>query len=185
MIIGLTGSISSGKTTTTNYLKELGYNVIDCDKISHQVLNDNAEIITNLFGVDIVENNIINRKKLGSIVFNDTTKLNELNNIIHPLVKKEVIAQLSDFCFVDCPLLFETDFIDLVDKSLLIYVDKNIQITRLMKRDNISKEECIKKINLQMPLEEKKELANFIIYNNKSKKMLYNKINDFLKEIYI
>lgn len=182
MIIGLTGSIASGKSTASSYLRKLGYNVIDCDKIAHEVLNSCTKELIDIFGSDIVDENVINRKKLGSIVFNNKELLLKLNDITHPLVKQRVIASLSDFCFIDCPLLFETDFIDLVDKTLLIYVDKETQINRLMNRDNISKEESIKKINLQMSLEEKKILSNYVICNNKSQKMLYNKLDEFLKE---
>ncbi len=183
MIIGLTGSIASGKSTVSAYLKEKGFNVIDCDKISHDVLNNNTKEIVNLFGKDILEGNNINRKRLGSIVFNNKELLNKLNNFLHPLIKKEVLNQVTDFCFIDCPLLFETDYINLVDKSLVIYTELDIQIERLMSRDNFSREEAIKRINLQMSLEEKKKLANFVIFNNKSKEILYNEINKFITEV--
>ncbi len=184
MIIGLTGSIASGKTTVSNYLKELGYNVIDCDKIAHDVLNTTAyNKIVELFGREILDNNIINRKKLGQLVFNNKVLLEKLNNITHPLVKDEVKARLSDFCFIDCPLLFETDFINLVDKSVLIYVDRDTQIKRLINRDNLTKDDSIKRIELQMSLEKKRELANYVIDNNDSKEELYLKIKEFLTEV--
>lgn len=184
MIIGLTGSIASGKSTVSLYLKNLGYNVIDCDQISHEVLNTKAySQILELFSSDILTNNVIDRAKLGAIVFNNEELLKKLNNILHPLIKEEVLKNVTEFCFIDCPLLFETDYINLVDKSLVIYTTKDVQLKRLMNRDSLSEEDALKRINLQMSLEEKKKLANYVINNNNSKEVLYNEIKNFLLEV--
>ncbi len=187
LVIGLTGGIASGKSTTSKYIKEKGYKVIDCDQISHNILlsgNCGYNALVNEFGNEILEDNEISRVKLGSIVFNDKEKLNTLNSILHPLIYNEVKNQINeDLVFIDCPLLFETNFIELCNKTLVVYVDKETQLDRLMKRNNMNKEEALNRINLQLSLEEKKNRCDYIIDNTKSIDDLHNQINEFLNKL--
>lgn len=172
-VIGITGSIGSGKSTISNHLHEMGYEIIDCDKISHDMLLPNSKgyiEVINEFGKDIIdESGYINRKKLGSIVFSKKEKLKKLNSILHPIIKEQVELEISKcqdaLIFIDCPLLFETDFIDLCDCSICVFVDMDTQIRRIMNRDKVSFPEAIKKINAQMPLKEKVKLADYVIDN--------------------
>ena len=172
-IIGLTGSIASGKSTVSNKLKQLGYKIIDCDEINHQILEQNQIGYTNVlaeFGTDILETNLeIDRKKLGSIIFNDKTAKEKLNQILHPLIKsivKEEIAKIDDgLVFLDCPLLFETDFHELCDLKVVVYVNMDMQISRLMERDGITFPEALKKIYAQMSLDDKLALADYVLDN--------------------
>ena len=172
-VIGITGSIGSGKSTVSRHLTNMGYYVIDCDKISHSVLRDNAkakEEITNEFGTDIIDQDgYISRKKLGSIIFKDKDKRIKLNGILHPKIKEEVKKEIKEsnnqIVFLDCPLLFETDFVELCDYKVVVYVDMDSQIRRIMARDNITFPEALNKINAQMPLKEKVELADYVIDN--------------------
>ncbi len=186
MVIGLTGSIASGKTLTTNYLKSLGYKVIDCDEISHQIIlkpNKGYYELINNFD-DILDNDIISRDKLRSIVFNNKEQLLKLNNILHPLIYDEVKSQITnELVFIDCPLLFETNFTSLCDETIVVTTTKEIQIDRLIKRNNISTEEAIKRIKLQMELKEKEKLATYVVNNIKDEDYLYNQINIILESI--
>lgn len=172
-IIGLTGSIASGKSTVSSKLKQLGYQVIDCDEINHSILLNGNIGYTNVvaeFGYDILnENNEIDRKKLGNIIFNDKTSKEKLNQILHPLIKrivKEEIDKVEDgLVFLDCPLLFETDFHKLCDLKIVVYVNMDLQISRLMERDGITFPEALKKIYAQMSLDDKLALADYVLDN--------------------
>ena len=172
-VIGLTGSIASGKSTVSNRLKDLGYKVIDCDEINHKLLQkDNIGYISVLeeFGSDILDSSLeIDRKKLGGIIFNNKLSKEKLNQILHPLIKscvKEEIEKVEDgLVFLDCPLLFETDFYELCDAKIVVYVNLDTQIHRLMERDGITFPEALKKIYAQMSLDEKLALADYVLDN--------------------
>ena len=172
-VIGITGSIGTGKSTVARKLVDLGYEVIDCDLIGHNILNKNRvgyKKVLMEFGTDILDDEgHINRKKLGSIIFSDSIKREKLNQILHPLikekVKKEVEKSKCKFVFIECPLLFETDFYELCDYTIVVYADSNTQISRVMQRDKVDFPTALKKINAQMPLEKKMALADFVIDN--------------------
>lgn len=172
-VIGLTGSIASGKSTVSNRLKSLGYKVVDCDEINHKLLlkgNLGYTEVVSAFGTDILNSDgQIERKKLGTLIFNDSALKTKLNQILHPLIKEEVIKELEyvtdGLVFLDCPLLFETDFHELCDLKIVVYVNLDTQIHRLMERDSITFPEALKKIYSQMPLDEKMELADYVVDN--------------------
>ena len=175
MIIGLTGGIATGKSQSSKIFKELGCYIIDADKLSRTLTTKNSKClkeIVEIFGTDILNyNGTLNRKKLGQIVFNDKQAKMDLERIIHPhIIKKtnEIIAKKYNKTniIVDAPLLFEVGLDRVCDKVIVIYARYHIQITRFMKRDNISKEEAIKRIALQMPIEDKMRLADITIDNS-------------------
>lgn len=167
-VIGLTGGISSGKTAVSNYLKEnyQDYLYLDTDLIAHDILNriDIVEILANKFGDDIVEEGLINRNKLGLLIYNNEDNRKTLNSIIHPEVIKYVKRQikLSDkkIIFVIVPLLFESGMDEMMDEIWYVYISKEEQIKRLMLRDNIDYEYALKKINSQMSMEEKRKIMS-------------------------
>lgn len=168
-VIGLTGSIASGKSTVTNYLLNKGYCVIDADAISHHALHQGTkcyEKVKSLFDC-LDENGNIDRKALGKIVFYDHKKKKQLEDIIHPYVKdelKEIEKCQQDILFLDVPLLYETQMDVLCDQVIVVYVDESLQIQRLMKRNNILKEEAGHLIHQQISIEEKRrELILFLI----------------------
>lgn len=189
MKVAITGGIACGKSTVSNYLIKKGYKVVDADKIGHNILTDELvkkELVDN-FSQEILENNIINRKKLANIVFSDENKLTKLNEIMHPIIKNKIIASLNEekrqLIFLDIALLFESNFTNLVDKIIVIYIDKETQINRLMSRNNFSKEEAEKRIASQMSSEEKIMLADYIIDNSRSKEETYVQIDKILKNL--
>lgn len=172
-VIGLTGSIASGKSTVSNKLKELGYVVIDCDEIAHKLIKKARPgyyPVVEAFGKEILgAGERIDRQKLGKLIFNDKNLKEKLNQILHPLIKKVVMEDIDYYneglIFLDCPLLFETDFHKLCDLTVVVYVNMDTQIHRLMTRDGITFPEALKKIYSQMSLDEKLTLADFVIDN--------------------
>ena len=149
MNIGITGSIACGKSTVSDYLKEKGYTIIDADKLGHVALTseDVKRRLSETFGANILVNNEISREVLGKLVFGNDNNLKKLNNIIHPKIK-ELILKLQeeheneDLVFLDIALLYEANFVDLVEKVAVVYVDEDVQLERLMTRNSLSKEEA-------------------------------------------
>lgn len=190
MIVGITGSIASGKSLVTNYLLENNYKVIDSDKISHNVLllEEVKQKIEYNFGSKIITNNQVDRKQLGMIIFNDNNKKEKLQSIVFPYILQEINNQINEYkdekiIFLDAPLLIEYNLLYLVDKVIMLNIEKNIQIERLMKRDNITYDYAISKINAQIPLEEKLQYADYIIDNNLDRNNAINQIKNIIKQL--
>lgn len=190
MIIGITGSIACGKSTVSNYLKSKGYIVIDADKIGHEALDDDyvKEKLILAFGNEILEDNKISRQKLGELVFGNSSNLNVLNSIIHPEIRKKILEKIDknndkELIFIDVALLFEAKFDDLVDKIIVVYVDKNTQLTRLMKRNSISKKEALSRIVSQMSPIEKAKLGDYTVNNNLDVINTYEQVDKVLSEL--
>ena len=179
VVIGLTGGIASGKSTVSNMIKNMGITVVDADQISRDVVEVGKPAynqIVQVFGVEILQqDHTLNREKLGALIFSDQTKREQLNKIVHPAVRKEMLDQVekekkqrSNAVVLDIPLLFESKLTYMVDKTLLVYVDEQTQLERLMKRNSYTQEEAILRIQSQLPLKDKRVLADEIIDNNGS-----------------
>ena len=190
MNIGITGSIACGKSTVSDYLIAKGYTIIDADKLGHVALNsdDVKRKLAEKFGDEILENNEISREKLGKLVFGNDDNLKILNSIIHPKIK-ELILKLQEehkdknLVFLDIALLYEANFVDLVEKVAVVYVDEDVQLERLMTRNSLSKEEAIKRIESQMSPREKAALGDFVINNSYSKEDTFQQIDEILEKL--
>lgn len=193
-IIGLSGGIASGKSTISKVLKEMNIPVIDGDEIVHEIMESGSSIVLRLvneFGKDILNRDgTINRKKLGTLVFKDKRKLEKLNNITHPIIKDEIINRIEalkkaneKYCVVDGALLMEGIFKNITNILILVYVSPDIQIKRLMERNSINYEEALNKINSQIPFEEKKKYADYVIDNSKDVEYTINQLNKIMNEI--
>ena len=186
--IALTGGISPGKSTVCNLLKLHGFLTIDADKIAHKLLDENSSKIEEMFGKEYVENGKVLRKELGKIIFSNEENKLKLEALLHPLIKEEIIKESKIYeeqnkpYFVDIPLFFEKMHYP-ISKSLVIYTPKELQIQRLMKRDNIDEKEAKLKISNQMDIEEKRKLANIVIDNSKDLKHLQNEVERVIGEI--
>ncbi len=186
--IALTGGIATGKSTTCSLFKLHGFLTIDADKIAHKLLDQNCDGIAKLFGEEYVENGKVLRKKLGPLIFGNVEEKKKLEAFIHPLIKEDIIKEAEVFekqkkpYFIDIPLFFESMHYN-IDRSLVIYVPKELQTKRLMKRDNISEDEALQKISNQMDIEEKKNLATFVIDNTKDLINLQDEVERVKKEI--
>ncbi|CAM4148563.1 dephospho-CoA kinase [Jeotgalicoccus halotolerans] len=191
-IIGLTGGIASGKTTVSDYLKKRGYVVLDADAYSKKTTAKNGPAIPAIieaFGADIVdEAGELDRKKLGSIIFNDADKRRELNEIVHPLIREMMNADEEKYIqkghvFLDIPLLFENGLNERCDYVVTVFVDRDTQIKRLTARNDLTVEEAEARINSQMPLTEKVQKSDFRLDNNGTVEMLYEQIDRFTEDL--
>lgn len=179
MIVGLTGSIASGKSTVAGIFKELGAGLIDFDVLAREVIRPHLktwEGIVEHFGTAVLnEDSTINRGMLAEIVFNDPAKLEKLNEIVHPAVFEEGKRRLEEIMrndpgaivVLDIPLLLETGCQALVDKVVVVYSGEENQMKRLMGR-GLNPEEAEKRLRAQMPLAEKVKRADFVIQNDGS-----------------
>lgn len=192
-IIGLTGSISTGKTQVSNYLRNRGEKVIDADLIAREVvdLEPVKEKIKEVFGDDIYKDDELDRKALGEIVFRDKEKRQVLNEIEHPEIYKIILEEVKNSkgrVFVDIPLLFESQHLNEkygldFDEVWLVYVSRETQVKRLIKRDRISRGYALEKINSQMSVEDKKIMADVIIDNSGSLEETFKQVEENLKRL--
>lgn len=192
MILGLTGGIGTGKSTVANMLKKRGIPVVDTDLISREVI-EYPEIIEKIkleISNEVFDfNNKLDRKKMSEIVFKNQEKLKKLNEIMHPEILKKMWLEVEKLkknhkiIVLDIPLLFEINMEKEVDKILLIYASKEIQLKRIMERDCRSREEAIKIINSQIPLYKKREKSDYIIQNNDSLENLGKKLEKILEKL--
>lgn len=188
-IVGLTGGIASGKTTASSYFKSLGIKVIDSDEIVRNMWDENNEMILkakSLFGFS--EDEDVDKKKIKSMIFEDKKMRFKLNEIVHPFVFdkiNELMIKYKDekIVVVDMPLLFEVSYEKKCDVTCLVYVSKEVQIMRLMSRDDILEKEAIKRIKSQMSLEDKKLKTDIIFDNEGDLDYLYYQIDQFLRGI--
>ncbi|MDG5471035.1 dephospho-CoA kinase [Jeotgalibacillus sp. ET6] len=193
MIIGLTGGIASGKSTIASRLIKKGYTVIDADLAARKVVEPNQEAYRKIiehFGSEIVaEDGTIDRAKLGSIIFTSETERKKLNSIVHPAVRKEMLEQQeaavdegNKTVFLDIPLLFESKLQWMVDKIIVVYVQEDIQLKRLMERNQYTAEEAQARISSQAPLSQKKMQADAVIDNSGTIEQSFLQLDQLLNQ---
>ncbi len=186
--IALTGGIATGKSTVCNLFKLHGFLIIDADRIAHKLLDENSAKIAEMFGSQYVENGKVIRKELGKIIFSDEQSKLKLEALLHPLIKESIVRQSRLFesqdkpYFIDIPLFFEKMHYP-IPRSLVVYTPKELQVQRLMKRDNINEEEALLKISNQWDIEKKKKLAYMVIDNSKDLKNLQREVERIIEEI--
>ena len=164
--IAITGNIASGKSEVEKIIAQ-DFPVFDADKIAHKFLGN------------------VDRRALGEKVFSDPVARKKLEEYIHPKVKDEILkifSESQDKCvFVSIPLLFETGFDKLFDKIIFVQCDDKLRLERLMKRNNFTKEQALKRMNAQMPQDEKINKSDFVLHNNSTKEELDEQVNELLK----
>ncbi len=191
MIIGLTGGIASGKSTVSNFFKELGVEIIDADIVAREISEKKATIdeICNIFGRDILdENGRIVREKLRERVFQDKRLVQKLNSIIHPQVieyfkERKDENREDELLIFDVPLLYEAKMDTLCDKVIVVGVDRKKQIERVIQRDGSSEEVARNIIANQMSLDDKIKRADIVIMNDGTLEELKGKVLKVYKEL--
>lgn len=180
LIVGLTGGYASGKSTVAGMFAEMGTVIIDADILARKVVEPGKSAwnkIVEHFGEKVLnEDKTLNRKTLGEIVFNDETERKRLESIIHPRVLEEEQKAIYEIrkkdpeaiVILSVPLLIESGHHKICDRIVVVTVDEQTHIQRLVKRDDFSREEAIKRISTQMPLSEKVKYADFVIDNSGS-----------------
>lgn len=186
-IIGLTGGIGSGKTTLVNYMESLGIPVFIADEEAKKAMQSPhvLEEVKTSFGNSIFENGQLNRQQLASIVFSNPDKLKELNSIIHPEVKRLFAIWLNQhktvpFVVYEAAILFESGSYQNCDYIITVTAPLEDRITRVMQRDNCSREQVLQRINAQWTDEERAAKSNFVI-DNTTVKSAKNEIDKILK----
>lgn len=177
--IGLTGGIASGKSTVVSMLRQYGAAIIDCDIIARDVVlpgSKGLQAVVRAFGPQaLLSDGTMNRAYIGSIVFTNPAKKQELEEILFPLIRQEIRIKITQLekageavAFLDMPLLFEVKYHSYVDEVWLVYVDAVTQLARLMARNGYTKDEALARIRSQFPIDKKRALSQVIVDNTAS-----------------
>lgn len=177
MVIGLTGGIASGKSTVAGMFADLGAVIIDADKIARDVVDPGQEGLHSIvqhFGEEVLDQEgRLDRKKMGELVFSNEEARKTLNSLLHPLIrsrmeqeKQKALLLHPPLVILDIPLLYESNWQKRLEKVIVVYVPEPLQVQRLMSRNCLTLEEATQRIKAQMPIEEKKQRADFLIDNS-------------------
>jgi len=186
--IALTGGIATGKSTAANLLKLHGFHVIDADEVAHRVLDDQAGAVAELFGEEYVKGGKVDRKALGALVFSDESKRRELESLLHPLIRERILElarkeeRFNVPYFIDIPLFFETKNYPLSPVAV-VYAPRSLQLERLIKRDGLTQEEAMQRLDAQIDIEQKRRMADYVIDNSGDLKHLQKQIELFVDQI--
>lgn len=192
-IIGITGGIASGKSTVTEFLRQKGFQVVDADAVVHQLQKPGGrlyQILVEHFGEKVLlENGELNRPLLASLIFSNPEEQEWSKRTQGEIIREELAALRNQFAqtealfFMDIPLLFEQNYASWFDETWLVYVNRDVQLERLMKRDQISKEAAESRLNSQWPLERKISLASHSLDNNGNQNQLIAQVVQLLEEM--
>lgn len=177
LVVGLTGGIATGKSTVSTLFKSRQIPVIDADVLAREVVQPGAKGLTQIvasFGSELLfPDGTLDRKKLGAIIFNNEVKRKKLNSIIHPAVSRAILWNVflcwlrgEKLCVVDVPLLIEGGLWKWMGKVVVVYCSADIQLQRLMTRDNSSREDASARLNSQLPIAQKVEYADIVLDNS-------------------
>ena len=192
-IIGITGGIASGKSTVTEFLRQKGFQVVDADAVVHQLQKPGGrlyQVLVEHFGEKVLlENGELNRPLLASLIFSNSEEQEWSKRTQGEIIREELAALRNQFAqtealfFMDIPLLFEQDYASWFDETWLVYVNRDVQLERLMKRDQISREAAESRLNSQWPLERKISLASHSLDNNGNQEQLIAQVVQLLEEM--
>ena len=192
-IIGITGGIASGKSTVTEFLRQKGFQVVDADAVVHQLQKPGGrlyQVLVEHFGEKVLlENGELNRPLLASLIFSNSEEQEWSKRTQGEIIREELAALRNQFAltealfFMDIPLLFEQNYASWFDETWLVYVNRDVQLERLMKRDQISKEAAESRLNSQWPLERKISLASHSLDNNGNQEQLIAQVVQLLEEM--
>ena len=186
--IALTGSIATGKSTVASLLALNGMRVIDADTISHEILEENAQWVRDTFGEEYLLGTKVNRPKLGEYIFSHSEAKKTLEEFLHPKIQQEIekrSEKQDSFEFpylIDIPLFFENNNYN-IKESVVVYTPADVQLERFMKRNGYTKEESLKRIASQLPIDEKRKRATWVIDNSKDLKHLQQEVEAFVEKI--
>lgn len=195
-VIGLTGGIASGKTTVSNLFKISGMPVIDADLVARQVVEKGTvglSALVNRFGEAILNTDgTLNRTELGTRMFSEEEIRSEVNDILQPLIRQEIISRMQAYkdqgktlIVLDVPLLFEMHYENLCDDIIVVAVSVETQIARMEKRNGYTRQEALERIQSQMPLEEKVKRATIVWSNEGTLQELEQKVHQWLLENFL
>ena len=188
--IVITGVIGSGKSTVVNLLRVYGFSIIDADEIAHRALDESIDEMKSEFGSEFIKDNKVDRKSLGSLVFSDSKAKKKLENILHPLIKEQIFAEASRLessnypYFIDLPLYFEKSPVyDEFQSVCVVYAPEQICLKRIIERNNLDFNEARLRLESQISIEKKREIATYIIDNSSDLKHLNLEVNSFISTL--
>lgn len=194
MNIGLTGGIASGKSTVSAYLVAMGAVLIDADQIAREVVLPGSPALSKIqqiFGDEVITaEGLLNRKKLGELVFADESSRKQLEGILHPEIRTIMMQRMRLFedenprrlVVVDVPLLYESNLASMFEMVLLVYVPREIQLERLEQRDGLSRGQAEERLAAQMPIDQKAQLADLVIDNSGTPEETEAQVQQFWRE---
>jgi len=188
-LVAITGGIASGKSIASKWFEEHDFKVIYADKIGHKLFKEQnvKNQIEVIFGKEVIVQNQVDRAKLGQIIFNSPAKRKQLDELLHPVIRKRmqlIIANSSDKILIfEIPLLFENRLHTVFDFTINISAKKDLRIKRIVARDGITRESAQKRIDSQMPENEKQKLADINIDNDEDVDTLFLQLNQLLELI--
>ncbi|CAJ0600376.1 unnamed protein product [Cylicocyclus nassatus] len=196
VIVGLTGGIATGKSSVSEMLQKRGLHIVDADLIARKVVQPGHSAYVRLrkeFGSEFFDPNtgLLDRTKLGDVVFKDAEKRRKLNSVLHPAIRWEMFLQIMKYILfgthtivLDTPLLIESGYQKILGTIIVVWCDDEVQMNRLMLRDGLSREDAAARIASQMPIKKKMELATHLIDNNGSKEELEQKMDSDARPSY-
>jgi len=190
MVIGLTGGMGSGKSTAASFFVTRGFRRIDCDEIAHDLLREDRDVkvgIRDAFGEEVFDSDGgVDRRALGEVVFTSEEKLSELESILHPRIRDAWLARIAadpdDRWVVEIPLLFEKNLQNRVDFTVCVFSDLPTQVERLQLK-GVDQAQALARIERQMPVSKKAEMADFVLLNEGSLDFLDEQIKTLLTRI--
>lgn len=195
MLVGLTGGVATGKSTVSKMFKQCGAVVIDADALAREIVQPGKPAwreIVRAFGKDMLNpDRTIDRHSLGTMVFHDKKKLHRLERIIHPRVAREqarLAKQAGEndpnaIVIYDVPLLFEAHIEKRVDKVIVVTADRKTQLDRLRKRNGLSRAEALRRIRSQLPLAQKRRLADYVLDGTQTRRQLAREVSHLLEDL--
>jgi len=195
LLVGLTGGIASGKSLVSSMFQGLGAYVIDADAIARDIVKPGfpaLEKIVDEFGSEVLlPDGNLNRRHLAEAIFRDAGKRETLNAILHPRIfeeeerrRKEIVQKDPQAVIIfDAALLIETKAYELMDRVILVDVDKKTQISRLVQRDHLTRDDALKRIESQMPLREKRKFADYILDTSRSFQQVQEQVEKIFREL--
>lgn len=191
----VTASIACGKSSFIKIANSMGFKSISADKIAHQILDSFSKELIEIFSpfntdkLNLINGHKIDRKNLGKIIFSNPQAKKILEDFTHPKIRIKILEQMQILeqenkpFFIEIPLFFESGAYKNLGKVILIYTSKELSLKRLMQRDNLNKEEALKRINALMDIEKKVSLADFVITNESSYEIFQKKSIKFIEKL--
>lgn len=195
LTVGLTGGIATGKSTVSALLRQAGFPIVDADIVAREVVEPGTPTLEKIklaFGPGIIDNGVLDRRKLGQIVFEDGAQLKKLNDIMQPAISSAMADKINfwrlqnvPILVLDVPLLFERDYDKnkLVDKIIVVTASEEIQLFRLENRDQLNNMEARNRVKAQLPMSQKIARADYVIDNNGRIEDLQEQVTVLIKKI--
>ncbi|WP_303219759.1 dephospho-CoA kinase [Enterococcus asini] len=190
-ILGVTGGIATGKSTVVDVFRKAGVPIVDGDLIAREIVEPGQPALKALvaaFGEEILTEDRLNRKKLGEIVFNDSAKRQLLDRLLDGYLRGAITDQIKDaaktspLVVADIPLLYEADYQQYMDQVAVVYIPKELQLTRLMQRDHLTEEAALQRMKSQLSIEEKRQKADFLFDNQGTREETRQQVLRWLTE---